>query len=456
MQCRVIPYEGTEPYIFVSYCHKDSEFIYPIMEEMAREGYRIWYDAGNHVGDDWTENIANHLKNARICIAILSKNSSVSHNCKNEVNFALEMQIKLIAVLWGSFAMPMGMRMQISSIHHIKTTDYSCVEDFLRKLLEAPDINACKGTEILLWAEQLTSSPPVSSVVSDEKVPVPIQTASSLEEGMVRSEKVDPADTCLPSYQNHPEKPQVPKIGGDQFQDDAQTIRECAPKRSDDDGATQLENAAGMAVIVIPEKQAIVPISGMYVKIGRSAKQCDVLIENETISKHHADIIQVRGIYHLKAAGSANGTVFNGKRLSSDDDVVLESPAVFLLNKTLAIFVSDENAREIQIENRAVFLVNSTTTCCVPVLNTTVFLNRDIQNRWPDGTLNDMRIHRNSHANVFSDKNGTFIVEAAPQGGNATYVNGKPMQKEEVRKLSHGDRIKLGNTELQVVIVDCT
>ena len=41
MFCRVVPYEGNEPYIFLSYCHKDQAKVYPIFEQMAFDGYRL-------------------------------------------------------------------------------------------------------------------------------------------------------------------------------------------------------------------------------------------------------------------------------------------------------------------------------------------------------------------------------------------------------------------------------
>ena len=60
MNCRVKPYEGQEPYLFLSYCHKDATQVYPLLETMTRAGYRFWYDDGNHPGDEWPENIAQH------------------------------------------------------------------------------------------------------------------------------------------------------------------------------------------------------------------------------------------------------------------------------------------------------------------------------------------------------------------------------------------------------------
>ena len=41
-----VAYEGTEPYIFVSYAHRDSERVFEVLGELQSRGYRFWYDDG--------------------------------------------------------------------------------------------------------------------------------------------------------------------------------------------------------------------------------------------------------------------------------------------------------------------------------------------------------------------------------------------------------------------------
>ena len=53
-----MPYEGNEPYIFVSYAHANQEIVTRIIETLHENGYRIWYDSGIMPGDDPFENIA--------------------------------------------------------------------------------------------------------------------------------------------------------------------------------------------------------------------------------------------------------------------------------------------------------------------------------------------------------------------------------------------------------------
>ena len=158
MLCRAIPYEGQEPYIFLSYCHKDAAVVYPIMEQMVRDGFRVWYDDGNHPGDDWLENIAQHLDKAAVCLAMVSESSSVSHNCKNELSFAMERRKRLMVVMLENFPMSLGMRMQLTRIHHLKKWEYPSQLTLLQKLYETEDMNPCRAAPGSLPLRELPTS----------------------------------------------------------------------------------------------------------------------------------------------------------------------------------------------------------------------------------------------------------------------------------------------------------
>lgn len=81
-------YEGKEAYIFVSYAHKDSLRVLPIIEELYNRKYRVWYDEGIAPGSEWPQNIADHLNAASAVLIFVSGNSLVSPNCENEVQRA--------------------------------------------------------------------------------------------------------------------------------------------------------------------------------------------------------------------------------------------------------------------------------------------------------------------------------------------------------------------------------
>ena len=79
------PYEGQEPYIFISYAHKNSDRVVPILEKLDQAGYRVWYDDGIAPGSEWPEYIAEHLNGCSVAIAFISQDSIDSPNCRREI-----------------------------------------------------------------------------------------------------------------------------------------------------------------------------------------------------------------------------------------------------------------------------------------------------------------------------------------------------------------------------------
>ena len=212
MLSRAIPYEGNEPYIFLSYSHKDAPRVYPLLEQMVRDGYRIWYDDGNHPGDDWLDNIAGHLNGCRVCLAMLSANSGASHNCRNEVNLARELDKKLMAVHLEQFDMPLGMRLQMGTIHYLKLYEYPSMYALLQKLYDTEAMAQCRAEPGSLPMREVpqtepeeapVSNPILESFVNAEKRPAPVeeeQPAPVVEEQLapVVEEQPAPVEEELP------------------------------------------------------------------------------------------------------------------------------------------------------------------------------------------------------------------------------------------------------------------
>ena len=161
MKCYVSPYEGKEDFLFFSYCHDDEATVYPVIERLAVEGFRVWYDDGIHPGDDWPEVIAEHLSRARVCVVSVSAASIESHNCKNEMNFAIGKNKPTLSILMEEFQMPLGIQLQLSSSNYIRKFDQS-EESFYDCLLASPVLSNCRDGEhhtteenINLWREHV-------------------------------------------------------------------------------------------------------------------------------------------------------------------------------------------------------------------------------------------------------------------------------------------------------------
>ena len=82
------PYEGTEPYIFISYARKDAEQVYPLLDALQAAGYCIWYDAGIKAGEDWKKTLRKRVKECAVFAPLLSEAFLDSENCFEETNWA--------------------------------------------------------------------------------------------------------------------------------------------------------------------------------------------------------------------------------------------------------------------------------------------------------------------------------------------------------------------------------
>lgn len=141
-----VAYEGSEPYIFVSYAHKDSDTVLPIIAALQEQGFRVWYDAGIEAGTEWPEYIAEHLNGCTAFIAFMSNHAAESHNCRREINFAIELKKEpLVVYLTEQVNLSLGMRMQLGTLHAMFYSRHSSMSSFIQELTRSRILASCQG-----------------------------------------------------------------------------------------------------------------------------------------------------------------------------------------------------------------------------------------------------------------------------------------------------------------------
>ena len=142
-------YNGSEPYIFVSYAHKDSAEVYSTIEKLTSLGYRIWYDEGIKPGVEWPEYIAEHLDKCSLFLMFISPNSMESANCRREINFALSRAKKFLCIVLKKTEIPLGMELQLASQQSIFRYKYSSEDAYIYKICSAAGMSQCKNTHFV-------------------------------------------------------------------------------------------------------------------------------------------------------------------------------------------------------------------------------------------------------------------------------------------------------------------
>ena len=157
MKCRATPYQGQEPFAFFSYCHKDSNRVYPLIEELTELGYRIWFDEGIGIGDEWPEVIARKLEECNIFLVAMTPDYCCSHNCKNEMTYQVEDQKPMLPLMMEDFPLSGGIKLQLAGTQYLRLFDRS-PEDWAGLITNSGMLAACKGAPLSLQPK--TEEPP--------------------------------------------------------------------------------------------------------------------------------------------------------------------------------------------------------------------------------------------------------------------------------------------------------
>lgn len=151
LECNFKPYEGTEPYIFLSYSHRDAPRIAPVLEAMNLAGYRIWYDEGIKAGSVWTDSIASHIAKCAVFMAFHSSYSKESEYCFREVHYAADLvgakkDLSILSVYLNNVRLREGLEMLLSVSQHIYYLQDD-LETIMERLQESDILIPCRQTD---------------------------------------------------------------------------------------------------------------------------------------------------------------------------------------------------------------------------------------------------------------------------------------------------------------------
>ena len=285
-KCDVRPYAGEQKYIYVAYSLKDKRFVYPVIEQLAKDGYRVWYDDGLIYGADTATDLADKIARSHVIIAFFSDNTADSYPFKREINYAILKKKEIIAVMLDEVHLSPGMEMQMSAfpaIFKYKIENHT----FYKSLYSFEIMNMCLG------------EPDNSIVVSDE-------------------DKYRETLADLFGADEH-RKPVI---------DDAAFM-----EQQTDEGEVNLPRAVLIKITTNEE----IKISTPKMIIGRAVSEkskpiVDYSIEtNSMISRFHAVITLKNKEFYLVDCGAVNKTFLNGEELEINKEYLLHDGDVIKL-----------------------------------------------------------------------------------------------------------------------------
>lgn len=197
------PCQGSEPFIFLSYSHKDAAEAEDILRELNRMGYRVWYDEGLVPGAEMDEHIAERVASCSYFFALISKAYLQSEYCKDELRYARDQERPSLLLYLEDVQLPRGMDMRFGRLLAIQKFAYSR-DTFFKKLFSTEGLERCRRETETVPPEP--APPPAPAPVPSRRrglavgcLALALLLGLGLWRLLLRSEPVLPAETEPPS-----------------------------------------------------------------------------------------------------------------------------------------------------------------------------------------------------------------------------------------------------------------
>ena len=137
------PYQGDEPYIFLSYSHRNADSAAEVIRYLKAAGFRVWYDEGVIPATQWDENIARAIENCGYMMALISEAYLASSNCLDELNYARDWNKPMLLIYLEDVSLPSGLAMRLGRLLAIHRYRYDNPASFYSKVVRSKGIGVC-------------------------------------------------------------------------------------------------------------------------------------------------------------------------------------------------------------------------------------------------------------------------------------------------------------------------
>jgi len=154
---KLVAYKGKEPFLFISYAHKNFDEVHGVISKLNQLGLHIWYDEGIDPGNEWPEEIARAIDRSSLFVVFVTKDAMASRNVISECYYALDHNKPFLAVFLEDVPFSPGLALRASSTQAIMKFRMSD-QDFYAKMVQTiefklPDVLIDDSTSVRLDRE---------------------------------------------------------------------------------------------------------------------------------------------------------------------------------------------------------------------------------------------------------------------------------------------------------------
>lgn len=449
------PYRDQEPYLYLVHSPRDTGTVRSLGEQLERN-YRLWYDAGDGSSQLWTQEMEERLLGCTALVMLITPSFAFSHVCRTALTRAILYNKLLIPVLLSPGPYTDGLTRQLQSMQPLSLTAPGSEAQLLPMLLSVPVLQPCQRPDAGVSANSFATDPAPETDGPSRESTFSRWTLSR----RVQPPKIDAPPPISGHFFNQAAENTSPPVPNGADDGEVKTViiasqpePQPQPQPDDeDDTPTVIIKAQKPALLLHIASGSSYVLTKPQVKLGRSRHKCDIVLEGSgSVSNEHAQILCYDGRYVLMDLGSSNGTFLEGRKLEKDSPTELKGMSVFWLHDQVMVLLTGESASHAMQNRQAELLLNSASTAGCMFAEDQLALNRS--KKWPDGTLSDPKVHRNSHARLVHFEHRTYLVDESPEGGNGTFLNERRLMRGTAWALKSQDKLRLGDTVLQYLSI---
>lgn len=115
-------YVGQDPYIFISYAHRDKEVVYQCLDYLNNQNINIWYDEGIPPSAEWVEEIAQAIKTSSLFVLFMSPHALASRYVINEINYAVSLNKNILTIYLEETMLSEGLSLCLQPFQSLETS----------------------------------------------------------------------------------------------------------------------------------------------------------------------------------------------------------------------------------------------------------------------------------------------------------------------------------------------
>ncbi len=155
-------YNEEDPFVFISYCHRNEEQAFRVIRLLYENGYRVWYDNGLITGSQYNDVIARKIDACTGFFCLLTREYAQSENCSKELSYAIGdlhkphvFPIYLQDPYSVKKHLTPGNQMLLSDLHYDRLLPEESSEPLLQVLRQSKALQLCLDQNRINNAEEL-------------------------------------------------------------------------------------------------------------------------------------------------------------------------------------------------------------------------------------------------------------------------------------------------------------